>query len=144
MVVFDWDALLPGLSAAAGRDARHDPSMWDGLRRMWIAVARAVLDGGRDVLLCGPARPDEFSRGTFDGPVRCAYLDVPDAELAGRLRTRAEREQDIADELADMAALRASDYHPSPAGGRTPQQIAKDAAAWVRAAHAHHSSPAQA
>lgn len=144
VVVFDWDALLPGLSAATGRDARTDASTWDGLREMWIAVVRAVLAGGHDVLLCGPARPDVFSRGTFDGPVRCAYLDCPDEVLADRLRSRGAREQDIADEVADMAALRASGYHPLPAGGRTPQQLAAAVAAWVRAAHAGHPSHAQA
>lgn len=140
VVVFDWDALLPGLSAAAGKDAHHDPSTWDGLRTMWIAIVRSVLAGGRGVLLCGPARPDHFPRGTFDGPVRCAFLDCPDEVLADRLRTRGEREQDIGGELADMAALRASGYHAIPAGNRDPRQIAADAAAWVRAAHA---SPAE-
>lgn len=135
VVVFDWDLLLPGLSAAAGRDAHTDPSTWDGLRAMWAAVVGAVLAGGRDVLLCGPARPDDFAPGGIRAhPVRCAYLDCGDDVLAERLRARGEAEADVADELATLAALRGSRFHPLAAGDRTPRQLAGDVAEWVRAA----------
>ena len=133
VVVFDWDTLLPGLSAAAGRDAHHDPATWQGLRMMWIAILQSVLAGGRDVLLCGPARPDDFARAHLAGPIRCAWLDCTDDVLAARLRARGEREQDVTDELAEMAALRKSGCHPIAAGNRAPQEIAADVAAWVRA-----------
>ena len=136
-VVFDWDALLPGLSAAAGKDAHHDPSTWDGLRTMWIAIVESVLAGGRDVVLCGPATPGDFARsGIAAASIRCAYLDLPDEVLAGRLRARREREQDVADELAAMAALRASACTPVPVDGLDPRQVAGRVAAWVRAAPA--------
>src|SRR5438105_2169475 len=61
VVVFDWDVVLPGLSAAAGKDARTDPSTWSGLGTIWTAIVRSVLDSSRDVLLSGPVRPEGFS-----------------------------------------------------------------------------------
>lgn len=135
VVVFDWDVLLPGLSAAAGKDAHHDPSTWNGLREMWIAVVGAVLAGGRDVVLSGPATPDDFARSGIPArSIRCAYLDLPDEVIAERLRARRVPEQDVADELAAMVALRASAHTPLPAGGRDPRQVAGLVAAWVRAA----------
>jgi predicted kinase len=134
-VVFDWDVLIPGLSAAAGRDAHSDPSTWEGLRQMWIAITASVLAGGRDVVLCGPARPEDFAGSAVAAEsIRCAYLDCPDAVLAARLRARGETEADIAGELAEMAALRASAHQPLPTAGRTPDQLALDVAMWVRAA----------
>ena len=137
VVVFDWDVLLPGLSAASGKDAHTDPSTWDGLRAMWAAIAGAVLAGGRSVLLCGPALPDAFAgTGISRHPVRCAWLDCADDVLAERLRARGIIEAEIADELAFMAALRRSSHTPVPARGRTPEQIAAAVASWVRAARA--------
>jgi hypothetical protein len=134
VVVFDWDALLPGLSAAAGKDAHADTSTWEGLRAMWAAVAGSVLAGGRDVLLCGPALPQDLAEsGVGAHPVRCAYLDCGDEILAERLRTRGETEAEISDELAFMAALRRSDHAPVRAGERPPPEIAAEVAAWVRA-----------
>lgn len=133
-VVFDWDALLPGLSAAAGNDAHRDPSTWDGLRAMWIAIVASVLAGGRDVVLCGPATPDDFrGSGIATASIRCAWLDLPDDVLVERLRARREREQDIADELESMATLRRSACTPLPVGGLDPRQVAGLVAAWVHA-----------
>ncbi|HEU4885092.1 MAG TPA: hypothetical protein VFT45_22720 [Longimicrobium sp.] len=134
-VVFDWDALLPGLSAAAGKDAHRDPSAWEGLGMMWIAIVRSVLAGGRDVVLCGPATPGDFAASGIDpASIRCAFLDLPDDDLVQRLRARGEREQDIADEIASLAALRASGCTPLPVDGRDPRQVAALVAAWVSAA----------
>ncbi|HEX8242807.1 MAG TPA: AAA family ATPase [Longimicrobium sp.] len=141
VVVFDWDVLLPGLSAAAGRDARRDPAAWDGLREMWIAIVRSVLAGGRDVLLCGPATPDDFARGGVSAG-RCLYLDVPDETLADRLKARGVADAEIADELREMAELRRSGHAPLPAGGRAPHELAEDVAAWIRAAATDGRSPA--
>ena len=142
-VVFDWDVLLPGLSAAAGKDAHRAPSTWNGLRELWIAIVRAVLAGGRDVRLCGPARPEDFAASGIPS-IRCAYLDGADDVLARRLRARGEREADVADEFADMAALRASGHVPLRADGRTPRQLAGDVAAWARAARVHPPPSTQA
>lgn len=137
VVVFDWDALLPGLSAAAGRDAHRDPSTWEGLRAMWIAIVASVLAGGRDVVLCGPATPGQLAASGIPArSIRCAWLDVPDEVLADRLRARGEREEDVADELATMAELRASGLTPLPAGGRDTREVAEVVAAWVRSAPA--------
>jgi hypothetical protein len=135
VVVFDWDALLPGLSEATGRDAHGDASAWPGLRAMWADVIRSVLAGGRDVLLCGPATPDDFA-GIAPDPraVRCAYLDCPDEVLARRLRHRGERPDAIDDELAGMAMLRQSPYDPVAAGDRDARAVAAEVAGWVRAA----------
>ncbi|HEX6368146.1 MAG TPA: AAA family ATPase [Longimicrobium sp.] len=141
-VVFDWDALLPGLSAAAGTDAHRDPSTWDGLRAMWIAVVGAVLAGGRDVVLCGPATPEDFAEGGIArASIRWACLDLPDEVLAARLRARGEREEDVADELEAMAALRASACTTLPAGGLDPRQVAAVVAAWVLAAGGGPAAP---
>ncbi|HEX2206684.1 MAG TPA: hypothetical protein VHG93_03325, partial [Longimicrobium sp.] len=126
----------PGPFGGGGRDARRDPSTWSRLRALWIAIVRSVLAGGRDVLLCGPARAGDFRHGTFDGTVRCAWLDCPGEVRAGRLRARGEAEQDIEGELRERETLRASMHLPIPAGGRSPHDIAADAAAWVRAARA--------
>jgi len=134
VVVFDWDALLPGLSQACGTDAHTDASAWDGLRAMWAAIAGSVLAGGRDVLLCGPARPDDFAAAVAPRAVRCAWLDCGDDTLAARLRARGSTAAEIADELAFMAALRRSDHTRMKAGDRTPEQLAAAVASWVRAA----------
>lgn len=134
VVVFDWDVLLPGLSAATGKDARREPSTWDGLRAMWVAIIRSVLDGGRDVLLCGPAIPEDFARGSLASvPIRCAYLNCPDDVLVERLRARGVAEPEVAEEVATMAGLRATRYHPLEVGERTPSQIAEEAVVWIRA-----------
>jgi shikimate kinase len=141
VVVFDWDVLLAGLSAAAGTDARRDPSTWDGLREMWTAIVRSVLAGGRDVLLCGPATPDDFARGGLAW-VRCIYLDVPDQILADRLKARGVADAEVEDELREMAELRRSGHAPLAAGGRAPHELAEDVAAWVRAGGTDGRSPA--
>jgi hypothetical protein len=89
------------------------------------------------VVLCGPATPRDFAgSGIPARSIRCAYLDLPDDILRERLRARGEREQDVADEIETMAALRATGYTPLPAGGRDPRQVAELVAAWVRAARA--------
>lgn len=143
-VVFDWDVLLPGLSAAAGKDAHRDPSTWQGLRAMWIAIVGAVLAGGRDVVLCGPATPDDLvESGIAAHPIRCAFLDVPDDGLRARLRARGEREEDVFDELASMAALRASTCTPLTVGGRDARQVAELVAVWVRAGRAQSGGAAK-
>ena len=134
VVVFDWDVLLPGLTAASGKDAHTDASTWEGLRAMWASVAGSVLAGGRDVLLCGPALPEDLATaGVGAHPVRCAYLDCTDEVLAARLRARGVAEAKIADELAFMAALRRSEHAPVPAGDQTPRQLAELVVAWVSA-----------
>lgn len=142
VVVFDWDVLLPGLSAAAGRDAHTDPSTWAALREMWAAVIHAVLAGGRDVLLCGPARPEDFDHAVVAGhPVRCAYVDCADEVLAQRLQARGVPAPEIADELAFAALLRLSSHTQVPAAGRAPEQVAEDVAAWVHAARPADQRP---
>lgn len=104
-----WDALLAGLSVAAGTDAHRDDTTWGGLAMMWGAVLEAVLAGGRDVFLCGPARPGHIAFVGLEGiPVRCAHLDIPDDVLSARLQARGEFTEDIEAELADAASLRAS------------------------------------
>lgn len=136
VVVFDWDSLLPFVSAVTGgRDARDDPSTWPGLRVMWANVIRAVLSGGRDVVLCGPATPDDFAGLTPDPrAVRCAYLDCPDHVLAKRLRYRGERPEVVDDELERMATLRRSSWHPIASRDFDVGKTVDDVAAWVRAA----------
>ena len=132
VVVFDWDALLPGLSAAAGKDAHTDSSTWPGLKTMWAAVVGSVLAGGRDVLLCGPALPEDFG-GTAISPhaIRCAFLDCPDKILAERLRARGRTDAEIADELAFGVALRRSGHTCVTAIDQTPDRLAAEFAAWV-------------
>ncbi|MFL5386766.1 MAG: hypothetical protein ACJ8GN_30100 [Longimicrobiaceae bacterium] len=132
VAVFDWDALLPGLSRACATDAHTDASTWEGLRAMWAAVAVSVLAGGRDVLLCGPAQPDDFAAAVAPHAVRCAFLDCGDDALSARLRARGSTDAEIADELAFMAALRRSGHAPVQAGDRTPEQLAAAVASWVR------------
>src|SRR5437763_3452388 len=74
VVVFDWDVILPGLSAASGKDARMDASTWGGLRAIWTAIVRSVLDSGRDVLLSGPVHPEHLSGSIIPADrIRCAY-----------------------------------------------------------------------
>ena len=137
VVVFDWDVVLPGLSAAAGKDAHRDASTWDGLRTIWVAIVESVLAGGRDVLLCGPARPEDFAgTGLPARLVRCACLDCADETLAERLRGRGATEAEIADELGTMAALRESGYERLRADDRSPYDLAAEVAAWIRAARA--------
>ncbi|HET7228969.1 MAG TPA: hypothetical protein VFJ16_03170 [Longimicrobium sp.] len=132
VVVFDWDVVLPGVSAASGRDAHTDPSTWGGLKEIWAAIIHSVLAGGRDVLLCGPARPEDFGAGSgARHPIRCAYLECGDELLAARLLARGETDAAIADELGEMAALRKSGHHPVRVEGRTPDEIAREVAAWV-------------
>jgi ribose 1,5-bisphosphokinase PhnN len=131
VVVFDWDVLLPGLSAASGTDAHADASTWRGLRLAWTAVVVSVLAGGRDVLLCGPALPKAFAQLGI-APPRCAYLDCADDVLAERLRARGSSDDEIADELAFMAALRRSPHRSVIVGDRAPEQVAMEVADWVR------------
>ena len=135
VVVFDWDVLLPGLSAAADKDAHTDRSTWFGLHLMWLAIVESVLTGGRDVLLCGPLRAEEIThRGPVAYPIRCAYLDCGDEVLRERLRARGVTEPEVDEELSALAALRPSPCEAIPASG-FPEQSAATVAAWVRAGH---------
>lgn len=131
-VVFDWDAIIPGISAAAGKDVRTDPATWAGLRTTWLAVIGSVLAGGRSVVLFGPATPRDF-QDSFNGvPVRCAYLECPDPVLNQRLKERGESSADIADELAYAAELGRSSHTPIPTEALTPLEVAQAIAQWVQ------------
>lgn len=132
-VVFDWDMIIPGLSAASQKDVYTDPSTWDGLRETWLAVVEAILSGERDVVLCGPLNPDAFDSSRLTAAsVRCAYLDWNDETLSDRLRARGVSEADLAEELSMAANLRASSYDAVSGLERDPQQLARAVAAWVR------------
>ena len=131
-VVFDWDLIIPGISAAAGKNVNTDPSTWEGLRATWIAVTGAVLAGGRDVLLCGPATPNDFRDFPITAQIRCAYLDCPNDVLAHRLRARGETYASIADELVYAASLRRSSHARIPVGNRTPREDAEAVAQWLQ------------
>jgi predicted kinase len=136
-VVFDWDAIIPGISAAAGKNVHTDPSSWNGLWKTWGAVVTAVLAGGHDVVLCGPATPDEIARrsGLSGMNIRCAYLDCPDEVLVDRLRGRGESDADIAEELQMASALRKSDYLAVPVENFDPPQVAERLRQWIRTSH---------
>ena len=124
-VVFDWDAILPGVSKAAGKDVHTDPSTWAGLRTVWLVVISAVLAGSRSVVLLGPVTPKDFTDSLSGVPIRCAYLECPDALLVQRLQARGESDPDIADELAYAAELRRSSYTPIPTENQTPLEVAE-------------------
>lgn len=133
-VVFDWDLIIPALSLTAGKDVYTDTSTWDGLCQTWVAIVEALLVAGHDVLLCGPANPDEFTRGghVVAADVRCAYLDCPDRTLIERLRVRGASEAAIRQELATSSRLRSSNWDSIPAEGADPGDVARRVALWVR------------
>ncbi len=131
-VVFDWDSIIPGVSAAAGKNVNTDPSTWEGLRATWAAVVGAVLAGGHDVVLCGPATPDDFQGSLSTTRLRCAYLDCPNDALAHRLRARGETDASVADELAYAASLRRSSHARIPVGSQTPREDAEAVAQWLQ------------
>ncbi len=133
VVVFDWDTLLPGLSLAVGTDASQAPRTWPSLRAMWTAVLESALEGGRSVVLCGPATPADFDHTALaDYTIYCAYLNCPNALLSRRLRARKIADADMAEELAEMERLRRSAYAAIPVDQRTPPQVAESVAAWIR------------
>jgi len=131
-VIFDWDVVLPGLSEAAAKDVHTDPTTWEGLATLWADVITAILDGGHDVLLCGPATPDTFGERLQDIKIKCAYLDCPTEVLAKRLRLRGESEADIADELVFAEALRHSSHHPISTAQLSPERVAEKVAVWIK------------
>ena len=131
-VVFDWDLLIPGLSAASGKDVTTASSTWAGLTLLWADIIQAVLASGQNVILCGPATPETFKTHLSAATqIRCAYLDCPDELLTERLRARGETETDIVEELAFAAELRASDYFPIEVADLTPRGIAERVSSWV-------------
>jgi predicted ABC-type ATPase len=131
-VVFDWDLIIPGLSTASGKNVHSDASTWKGLRDTWAAIIAAVLAGQRDVVLCGPAGPEEIVSGPLAGAsVRCAYLACSDPLLASRLSARGATAGEIADELAVAASLRMSSYKPVSVDNQGPREVAEEIAAWV-------------
>jgi hypothetical protein len=131
-VVFGWDAIIPGLSSASGRDVHTDPSTWDGLRQTWLAVVGSVLTSGRSVVLCGPLQPADVDRSQLPrGEIRCAYLDCPDELLDRRLTARGVDRQAIVDELSTGDALRRSAHFRISAGDEPPEQIAAQVIAWI-------------
>ena len=132
-VVFDWDAIIPGLSEATGKNVTTDLSTWEGLRVMWLAVIGAVLAGGHSVVLLGPVTPEDFADSLSGVPVRCAYLECPDTVLVQRLQARGESDADIADELAYAETLRSSSHAPIPTENQTPLEVAEKVARWLRA-----------
>lgn len=134
VAVYDWDLIIPGLSAASGKDVRTDPSTWHGLRETWRAIIGASLAADRDVLLCGPPVADEFAGGLgADVTVRRAYLDCPDDVLSDRLRSRGATEAEIEDEVSVAASLRESGGHRIPVDNGSPKAVAAEVAKWVEA-----------
>ncbi len=130
VAVFDWDLLIPGLSVASGKDVHTDPSTWDGLRETWLSIVGAKLAAKRDVVLCGPLRPEEI--GPMDGAtIRCAFLDCPDELLTRRLAARGATRGEIADEVAMSKELRESNLHRFPVDNRQVRSVAIDVSKWV-------------
>lgn len=133
-VVLDWDLIIPGISAAAGKDVHSDPSTWAGLQETWAAVIEVLLRSQHDVVLCGPATPEQFVSRLGAFSIRCAYLDCPDDLLSRRLHDRGESDHAIADELAVSRALRNSSYDAIAVADRDTHEVAEDVARWVRSA----------
>lgn len=134
VAVFDWDLIIPGLSAASGKDVHREPSTWPGLRETWKAIVGASLAAGRDVVLFGPPSADEFAVDLGPGvSLRRAYLDCADDVLGERLRGRGATESEIADELAVAASLRASGEHRIAVDNRGADAVALEVAKWVEA-----------
>jgi len=132
-VVFDWDLVIPGIAEATGKNVHTDPSTWQGLKTTWLAIIEAVLAGGHNVILCGPATPVDLEGRLGGVQVRCAYLDCPDDLLRQRLRARGEPEDAIADELVYAGRLRLSGYAAIRVNGRPPQEVAEIFIGWLRA-----------
>ena len=133
-VVFDWDAVILSISEAAGKDVRTDPATWKGLQTTWLVVTKAVLAGGRGVVLFGPATPGEFEDSLPGISVQCAYLECPPAVLEQRLQARGESAADITDELAYAAELKHSSHTPIPIEALTPPEVAQKIARWIQSA----------
>lgn len=135
MTVFDWDLIIPGLSAVSGKDVFRDPSTWNGLRDTWKAIVGASLAARRDVLLCGPPTSESLVDPGEDVSVRRAYLDCPDDVLSDRLSARGATGSEIADELSVAAALRASSDHRIAVDNGGPNAVALEVVKWVEAKH---------
>lgn len=132
-VVLDWDLIIPGLSKTSGKDVHSDPTTWPGLRETWAAIVSAVLAGGSDLVLCGPADPEDLHLDERLGvTVRCAYLDCPDATLRERLEARGVSSQEIEDELEMAASLRTSDWYRIRVADRSSSEVADEVARWLR------------
>ena len=134
-VVFDWDLIIPGITEAAGKNVYTDPSTWDGLKTTWLAIIEAVLTGGHDVVLCGPATPADLEGRLGGARVGCAYLDCSDGLLGQRLRARGEPEDAVADELAYAERLRHSGYAAIRVNDRSLREIAESFVGWLATAH---------
>ncbi len=131
VTIFDWDLIIPGLSAASGKDVHVDSSTWPGLQQTWKAIVRASL-GQRDVLLCCPPLSGEFALDLGAGvTVRHAYLDCPDDVLVERLRERGASEAEIADELSVASSLRESAGQRIAVDNGNPAVVAEEVASWV-------------
>ena len=133
--MFDWDLIIPGITEAAGKNVYTDPSTWDGLKTTWLAIIEAVLVGGRDVVLCGPATPADLGGRLSGVRVGCAYLDCSDSLLEQRLRARGESEDAITDELAYAERLRHSGYVAIRVDDRSPREVAKSFTGWLATAY---------
>lgn len=132
-VVLDWDLVIPGISVAAGKDVHSDPSTWAGLQETWEALIETLLRSGHNVVLCGPATPDQLDDGRLGtSSIRCAYLDCPDDLLTQRLHERGASDEAVADELAVSRALRGSGYAAIAVAGKSPREVAEEVTRWVR------------
>ena len=136
-VIFDWDLIIPGISMACQTDLRTDAAAWPGLYATWAAILRTVAGCGRDVVLLGPATPDDFARYDLgDAVLRCAYLDWPDQTIAERLRIRGVTPVEIDEEVRSAQELRSSPYVRIDLAGCAFDEMTERVARWVRAAEA--------
>ncbi|GAB4055364.1 P-loop nucleotide/nucleoside kinase family protein [Catellatospora paridis] len=140
-VVFDVDWLIDPM--------KTDGSVaWDAFRDAWLSVAHGIAQGRRSTVLLGPLMPEQLAdlpSRRWIGPVHFAVLDCTDEQRRARLQARPSwREHAIGEHLAFAAHLRRTIGTVLHTGTDTPDQTARQVAAWVRSTaprrddHARH------
>ena len=133
LLVFDADWLLEPTSELTGQDMTTAAALWPAYRRVWLRVLEMVARNRRSAALFTPGPPRDVSSVRWPVRVDWCLLDCDDAVRTARLRQRGWPPGEIAEAIADAAALRPRAPFTVDTSLTTPEGAAARLQSWFAA-----------
>ncbi len=130
LLVFDADWLLEPTSELTGQDMTTAASLWPAYTRVWLRVLEMVARNGRSAALFTPSTPRDLSFVRWPVRVDSCLLDCDDSTRRERLRQRDWPDGEIAEAIADAAALRQQAEFIVDTSRVTPDEAAAAVQSW--------------